>query len=47
LARERCLEEVERLLSESYRSAGVPFQTSIVDVHASSVPLASAVISCS
>jgi homoserine kinase len=47
LARERCLGEVERLLSESYRSSGVPFQTSILEVHGSSAPVASAVMNCS
>jgi homoserine kinase len=47
LARKRCLGEVERLLSESYRSSGVPFQTSVLDVHASSVSLPSAGIICS
>ncbi|HZZ16167.1 MAG TPA: homoserine kinase [Candidatus Sulfotelmatobacter sp.] len=47
LARKRCLREVERLLSDSYRSSGVPFQISMLDVHASSVSLPSAGISCS
>jgi homoserine kinase len=47
LARKRCLREVERLLSDSYRSSGVPFQISMLDVHASSVSLPAGGISCS
>lgn len=41
-------DDVEQLLSQTYRAVGIPFRTSLLRVHMpDTVPLASAVISCS